>query len=199
MRHLLTVVFWPLKPFYPNIPKTYGPSIMRFWYDKFLIIIGFLIFVYDCLYNNFVLLITMYYLPIYFLGSLWQRYEKFIRNIDHQFTHILYEMHYSYPYVIYINIRPFHHEHLLNSFKNLLHTRPNLEKFHAQYDVHSLQLVYRFQRIGNTHFYSNDIIGMIIHRSQLRYNGQGYWMPGFEKKLKGMYFRHYWPWDLQYN
>ena len=80
-------------------------------YDKILVFFRVLsialIFVfifYDCLFYNYVLFTSKYYLFFYLIFNLWYKISLFFRYEDEYLDQILFERTYCFPDVVYINL-----------------------------------------------------------------------------------------------
>ena len=103
---------------------------------------------------------------------LWIQYTNFLLYNNAQITHILYEMYYCYPHVMYINITKNQHKELINHFKKGLYADKNtFLSGYSHCDVHVLQLIHRFEKVGNSYFYTNNCCqDLTIHKSTLSIN-----------------------------
>ena len=80
------------------------------------------LFLYDLYYNDFVIQFTFYYLPFYFIYSLWKNTSQFLSETDVEFNFIIYERYYEEDNVLYVNTIDEEEEILLgyihNNFKS---------------------------------------------------------------------------------
>ena len=71
-------------------------------YSMLLLLI--MCFLYDCIQNNFVLYITLMYLPIYMLFMLWHNISFFIEKSGIVLDRIIFERIYCKKWVLYVNL-----------------------------------------------------------------------------------------------
>lgn len=72
---------------------------------------------YDLLHNNYILHYIFYYLPFYFMYSLWKTLSSFLRYTDKSLDFIIYERYYEEDNVLYINTTEEEEEILLGYIK----------------------------------------------------------------------------------
>lgn len=156
------VIFFGLKAslfcFYLNISKglqylgRFFPSLLKiepvhiattFELGPFLLLLG--CFLYDILFNNFFLIITALYLPIYFLFTLYIRYSYFINFQNMLFNAILFERYYCYPQVV-ILICPLDPDLEIYIKKRLYYPESFLFNYDGSENLQLFQLYYRFEK-----------------------------------------------------
>jgi hypothetical protein len=66
------------------------------------LILLFMLFMYDCFFNNWVISKVFYYLPFYIIYKLWYNITQFFVDMDDVLNRIIYERYYEEDNVLYI-------------------------------------------------------------------------------------------------
>lgn len=81
-------------------------------------IVLFIIFTYECYFNNCTLHIIFYYLPFYFFIEIYKHTTDFLRRTNDGINRIIYERYYEENNVLYVNTTKEEEEFILNYMKN---------------------------------------------------------------------------------
>jgi hypothetical protein len=75
-------------------------SFVIFRYILFSVLI--LLVIYDCVFNNWIIVKLYYYLPFYLIFVLWYKFSFFLYNTDSVRNEIIFERCYCYPEIAYM-------------------------------------------------------------------------------------------------
>ncbi len=86
--------------------------------NKLHIIFLLTLLLYDILYNNCIITKVFYYLPFYFIYTLWQQLSNFICNTNFPTNEIIWERYYDEENVLYINTTKMEDNYFLHYMAN---------------------------------------------------------------------------------
>lgn len=142
--------------FFPTMPEYPLNRFITIFMDCLPIFILIICVIYDCMYNKFILNVTMYYLPLFLLLMLYIRYSYFICGMRPQYDAILFERYYRYPEIVYIEVTEEMEQDLLLYLKSSLQKNVVLYLLSDYMDMHPLQIYHRFERVpSNPYLYWN--------------------------------------------
>jgi hypothetical protein len=181
---------------------TYRPyPVLKYFTDLLPFTLGISFFVYDIFMHDCILIYTTNYLPIFFMFILWKNYSDFLMYQDTQILHMLFEMYYCYPSVVYINVSKNHQEELKMCLKNSLKQQKSLyiNVYENGCDAHYLQIWHRFEKVKNSYFYNSPCTTLTFHWSELKIRKNSYSLRNFHKFMKKSSLKDFYIFENDFN